>query len=355
MKIGIISVWFHRGASYIAQQIADTLNEYGHEIKILVRPSNIKGRIKFSTESKYNLVISPRYIIPENLLLSFSKKLDGLIFIEEHFTLDKIKNVLSELDIWKLNYVVWENVNPSHKVLYEKLFDKLICPTRCSYEHLSKFLSNCYYIPWGIDLNFWKPGQLIKVNENRRIRMFFPEGWGGVFERKNLKAVMNAFSNTIPTKECELYIHTQYESNEPKEGLFWKRSFGDVPLETMVKAYHFNDLVLLPSKWEGLGLPFMEALATARPVITLNKPPMNEIINEKTGILCKEKLKIYYNGIYVPAYEIDELEFSKAMLSYARNKKVLREHQENARKRAEEKFDWNKNKKHLLDLINELS
>jgi len=349
--ICIISVWFNRGATYIAKQIADTLTKHGYKVKILARPSSIHNKTKLKTKSKYPLIVSPYYVIPPNLLYSFSKKLKGLIFIEEHFTLDKLKDVLPNIGCWKLNYVVWESVNLDHANLYDNLFDKLICPTKTCYDHLSKHLKNCYYIPWGIDLRFWKPGKLINPNENRRIRLFFPEGWGGMYGRKNLKAVMESFSNTIPTKFCELYIHTQYESNEPREGLFWKRSFGDVPLETMVKAYHFNDVVLLPSKWEGLGLPFMEALATARPIITVNSPPMNEIVSDKTGILCKYKAKYYINGIQIPAVDIDELEFSKAMIFYAKNKNILREHQESARERAEKKFDWSKNEKYLVELI----
>ena len=39
-----------------------------------------------------------------------------------------------------------------------------------------------------------------------------------------------------------------------------------------------HDVLLAPSRWEGLGVPLYEATALGLPIITNDDPPMNEIV-----------------------------------------------------------------------------
>lgn len=57
----------------------------------------------------------------------------------------------------------------------------------------------------------------------------------------------------------------------------------------MAKFYSFCDCMCTPSRWEGFGIVFIEALACNGVVVTSDIAPMNEfIINGKNGILVKD-------------------------------------------------------------------
>ena len=43
-----------------------------------------------------------------------------------------------------------------------------------------------------------------------------------------------------------------------------------------IELYRSCHVSILPSKWEGIGIPFIESLCLGLPVITVDAPPMNE-------------------------------------------------------------------------------
>ncbi|MBB5082088.1 glycosyltransferase [Nonomuraea endophytica] len=49
--------------------------------------------------------------------------------------------------------------------------------------------------------------------------------------------------------------------------------------------YAASDLVVMPSRWEGLPLTALEAMASARPVVGFDIPGLREVIGEETGAL----------------------------------------------------------------------
>ncbi|HDH45163.1 MAG TPA: glycosyltransferase [Thermococcus sp.] len=352
-KVGVISVWFERGAGYIAYQIASCLQEWGWDVRILARPTNVKGLSKRTWEREsfeFPVVVSPSYEIPQSLLSFFIRDLDVIFFIEEHFTLKHTIPCLESFRGKVFNYAVWESVNPQDKELYER-FDALICPTYACYKRLKNYgLKNVFYMRWGIDVDYWRPGPLYEGK--RKTRFFFCEGWGGMYGRKNFGAVMEAFSYTIPTKKCELYIHSQYPKppGEALEGLGWKRSFGNESRNKILRAYHFNDVTLIPSKWEGLGLNLLESLSCGRPVITVAAPPMNEIVTPDCGLLCNCILT-KQQGVFVDVALVDVKDLAMSMLFYADNPMMLIRHQQLARQRALQLYNWEENKWKLKELL----
>ena len=62
-----------------------------------------------------------------------------------------------------------------------------------------------------------------------------------------------------------------------------------IPNEQLPLYYSFADCMCTPSRWEGFGLAFIEALACETVVVTSDIAPMNEFISdEHNGILVKE-------------------------------------------------------------------
>jgi glycosyltransferase involved in cell wall biosynthesis len=62
----------------------------------------------------------------------------------------------------------------------------------------------------------------------------------------------------------------------------------DLSMKEMIRLYKSCHVSLLPSKWEGIGIPFIESLALGLPVITVDAPPMNEWVkNGRNGFTAK--------------------------------------------------------------------
>src|SRR3972149_6598521 len=114
--------------------------------------------------------------------------------------------------------------------------------------------------------------------------------------------------------------------------------------------YIESDIILLPSKHEGNGLPFMEASALGRPIITVDAPPMNErVVNGVNGLTCKVIEMKEVQGIFVKSAEIDIVDFAEKM-TILEDKNLLYEMQIASRKYAEANLDWKINSKKLIDI-----
>jgi glycosyltransferase involved in cell wall biosynthesis len=111
---------------------------------------------------------------------------------------------------------------------------------------------------------------------------------GAADERKNITNVLKAARlladegrnfqmNIIGMDEAELKC-TRYPQEAAEMGLGryveWR---GKVPDEKMRQTYTEADLLLYPSRWEGFGLPVLEAFACGVPVVTSNTTSLPEV------------------------------------------------------------------------------
>ena len=354
MNIGIVSVYFERGSGVICLQIKQAIQRYtDHSISILGRMSiaNNKKHIKFYDDYFYdNILLYPTYQINdqdfENWLIL--NKIDTVVFIEEQHTRNLI-SICNKLNIKSINYIVWEFFNPAD-ILYYKQFTYLICPTKSCYNKLKNdlLLNNSIYIPWGIDLDFYQWQEPIKKDKPI---IFFPAGYGGVGDRKNEEAVINAFSYICPRDKAILHIHTQKENQENNGHNIIKTS-GTISEQELIKYYRESDIIVLPSRWEGNGLPFLEASALGRPIITIDAPPMNErVVNNINGLTCKvTRMKEVFN-IFVKSAEIDIEDMTDKMIKLSEDKELLYNMQIESRRFAEKEFNWYNNSLSLIDLL----
>ncbi|MEM1646612.1 MAG: glycosyltransferase family 4 protein, partial [Ignisphaera sp.] len=103
---------------------------------------------------------------------------------------------------------------------------------------------------------------------------------------------------------------------------------GWVPEAELPVYFAESDVYLFPSLLEGFGLSVAEALASGKPVIGFDIPPINELVeNQKEGIL-------------VPVGDVKAL--AEAVKSLLFNESLLAEMSYNARKKALEKFSWDR-------------
>jgi glycosyltransferase involved in cell wall biosynthesis len=103
------------------------------------------------------------------------------------------------------------------------------------------------------------------------------------------------------------------------------RCLGKLDREQMRSAYLDADLLLFPSRMEGLPLAIIEAAACGLPAVTSDASSMPEaVIDRKTGRLC----------------ELDNVEsFAEAIRELAENPALIEQMGKSARALAENKFD----------------
>lgn len=355
MNIGICSVFFDRGSGRIALDIKQAIQWYlpNCNISVLARMSvaNDKKQIKFWDDYFHsNILLYPEYAINdtdfENWIIS--NKIDTVIFIEEQHTRNLV-SICNKLGVKSLNYIVWEFFNPA-EISYYKQFTYLVCPIKSCYNKLKNdlLLDNSVYIPWGVDLGFYQWQEPIKKDKPI---IFFPAGFGGVNDRKNENAVISAFSYICPRDRAVLHIHTQKE-NQASRGHNVIKTSGTITEQELMKYYVESDIVVLPSRWEGNGLPFIEASAIGRPIITVDAPPMNErVLNNVNGLVCKvAEMKELFN-IFVKSAEIDIEDFSNKMIELSEDKELLYNMQCVSREFAEANLNWWENSKKLIDIL----
>ena len=353
-NVGIVSTWFARGSGQIAKQIMQAINwhtDYG--VALL-------GRMSFAGNSKQlcywgeyfhdNILLFPTYEIDDESFEQWIKanNLSIVIFIEEQHGKKNLVSICNKLGVMSCNYVVWEFANPA-EISYYKQFTSIICPTESCYSKFTDdlLLNNVIYIPWGVCLDLFKFQEPIKKDKPV---IFFPAGWGGVADRKNEKAVIDAFSYVCPRDKSSLHIHTQQEGQSAKAQGIIKTS-GTVDINQLINYYKESDIVVLPSRWEGNGLPFIEASAFGRPIITVDAPPMNErVVNDINGLTCKVVEMKEQQGIFVKSAKIDIWDFAEKMI-LLENKERLYEMQLASRRYAEANLNWKENSKKLIDIL----
>jgi len=107
--------------------------------------------------------------------------------------------------------------------------------------------------------------------------------------------------------------------------------------ERLVEEYALSSLVVIPSLYEGFGLPAAEAMACEKPVISTTGGALKEVVGDA--------------GILVPP--ADPKALARAIIYAFNNQKKMEELGKKARKRIIENFDWNLAAKKTVELYQE--
>lgn len=364
INCGLLTMWgWARGMSYISSNFVDALKtkKYGtHILKF--------GRNPISSEFPDVDTITEIDGIEPNTetFIKWIKdnKLTHVIFNEYLQWPQFVKNPDNLIEIAKqqgcktIGYLIWEKFNPRDIDIYES-YDVIVCQTKAFYKKCRTLgLTNIKQITWGLDLTKYKA----TPTNNKRVLYFHPGGWGGVHNRKNTDLVLKAFSE-LKDDTIELVVTTQKTPSgkniqyDFKEDIYTEPHKnihifeGTLSRKDLLNVYKKCDVVILPSKWEGLGIPFIESLAFGKPVITVDSPPMNEIIkNNVNGCLAGIESVKHYEDIFVPAVLASKDDL-KTCINVTKNYLILDTLSKNARKIAEDTYDWNKNMKDFLKVF----
>lgn len=348
-RIGFVSYWgWSRGQAYVTLGYAKTLKDK-YDVYILKQFANpITDEFKVVD---VNITEYPKYDIDPEVFKKWvtENKLSAVVFNEyKQWSEDGINDlepICHELGIKVYSYLVWEKFKNAET--YQG-FDRILTPT-LSFGRLlrtNKF-RKFTYVPYSIDLDVF-PKKERKMNEV--FTFFHPGGFGGVHNRKNTQLVIDAFMK-LDNPKTKLII-TSLVALEHVEDLPDNIEIisKNLSRQEMIDMYYKADAVLLPSKWETVGLPFLESLAAGTPVVTVNAPPMNEFIKEGlNGYVCNCRMQ-YYPDLGVKAAEITVIDYSIKMKNVM-NEMLWPMLSRNSRQLIENDYSLEKNKKYLLDLL----
>jgi len=143
---------------------------------------------------------------------------------------------------------------------------------------------------------------------------------------RNVKLVVVGYRYTPPENlKYIAWIKNMIEKYNLTERIIFR---GWVSNEELPLHFSSCDIYLFPSILEGFGLSIIEALASGKPVVGFDIPPINELVeNGKEGIL-------------VPLGDVKRL--AHAIQTIFEDKSLLIKMSLNARRKAEEKFSWDK-------------
>jgi glycosyltransferase involved in cell wall biosynthesis/2-polyprenyl-3-methyl-5-hydroxy-6-metoxy-1,4-benzoquinol methylase len=110
--------------------------------------------------------------------------------------------------------------------------------------------------------------------------------------QKNVDTLIRALAELGPDYTAILVGHEddpQYRSLARDLGVLERCHFVDsAPNHELPRYYSFCDCMCTPSRWEGFGIVFIEALACEAVVVTSDVAPMNEYIShERSGLLLR--------------------------------------------------------------------
>ena len=323
MRIGIVSKWFNRGQPVVGRYLRSALDELGHETFILARPKKERGPkpgalSRDDVWDQEGITEASAYDVPMSEYEDWAgaNSLDA-IFCDQNYQFEELAN-LRRNGIRTVGRFVWEAFAEEHVEGAQSAFEIIYSFTRSEQKRYRGFGIESPYVTWGIhpellahapDLQaLHQSGQASRPSTNPGtpgreaedvpgidvVRFIFPGGFIG--HRKPLRPVVKAFRRTT-NPNFRLLIKSQVDrkrldvANEAAESdPRIEVMLSDQPREEHLRTFAACDVCLALSRWEGLGLPLYESIAFGMPVITNDKPPMNEaIIDGVNGILVASR------------------------------------------------------------------
>lgn len=114
---------------------------------------------------------------------------------------------------------------------------------------------------------------------------------------------------------------------------------GYISLEEKISLYKKAFGFVFPSKYEGFGLPVLEALSLDLPVIVSDNSSLKEIVNPGEGYLVKTD---------------DQTAWLLALEQFVKEKEILSQNLKNRQQKVIDEFSWNKAAKSTLAVFKEL-
>lgn len=344
-NIGIIAQSASCGHSYVNKQFADVLDN----VYILAAKGGEKHQEDFWDDYNTTKIDESYFFLDKRTddVVDWVKENDlDIVLFNEMYNWEVVKEVSKHAKT--VCYIVADAVLRGSEDKYRENYDELIVAA----ENVAERFPEAKKINWGVDLEKLQP------TDNPPYLFQHNAGWGGVQYRKCTPQVLKAY-NRLREKGYDFGLKLNMQANilGPRHGRIVERwdeldiYIGEMDYE---RQYDFGKVYVGPSEYEGLGLYFPEALASGLPVITTNKLPMSQFVEEdKTGKLVEPRGEGPHpkRDIVFPRYSVGWKQVADAMEWFVNNQDKIEEMSENARKYAEENHSLEQFKKQVRDII----
>jgi len=252
-RIGFPSYWgFGRGLAYTTLMFAKMITpEY--DVYILKQGNNpIADEFKVVD---VNIQEVPDYVIDPEIFKKWvtDNELDVVVFDEYNQWGEPQKpnlvEIAKELGCKVYGYLVMERFRTSLAKDYDRIIATSVTLQRFMRMHKVR---QHVYIPFSLDIKREFPEYERTINE--KFTFFHPGGMGGVQNRKNTEVVINAFK-LLDDANTELIITSQklIEIEDCPDNI--KIISKNLSRKELLEYYKKADMVVLPSKWETVGVP----------------------------------------------------------------------------------------------------
>ena len=351
MSIGIVTTWFPAGAGYVSKAYSEIL-ERSHTVYIYARTGKImKGDPSWDSP---NVTWAPKHYLSTGIWKSHflwwirKNEIEIILFNEQRFWKPVI--IAKKAGVHVGAYVDYYT---QMTVPLFDLYDFLFCNTRRHFSVFNKH-KNCYYVPWGVDLDKFRPAT---DQKDRPITFLVSSGWetpDGLDRRGSLLA-LTAFRKV--SGHCKMVIYSQIDSKQQQS--LWIREYeNDERIEFRFGTFDpfpfsEGDVYVYPSRLDGIGLSLPEALASGLPAITTNSPPMNEFVEHNVNgfIVDVEKYLGRCDGYYWAESICSIPSLTEAMQKYVDCPDLIKTHSLNARNYSCQTLSWSGNTNQIDNYI----
>ncbi|PSB59039.1 glycosyltransferase [Chamaesiphon polymorphus] len=343
MNIGIVTMWFERGAAYVSRQYRQVLAQ-NHDVFIYARVGEYRQGDPIWDDEKVtwgkpSYLPVPTAIDRQDFESWIKQKKIDIVFFNEQQWWEPLSWCL-ELGVKTGAYIDYYT---EETIPFFSVYDFLICNTQRHYAAFD-WHPQAFYVPWGTDINLFKPQSFEPVNSDK-VTFFHSCGYDP--KRKGTNFIIQAFKDM--SRSAKLIVHSQVdlikafpehqqiiEDLESKGLLEYVRKTVPAP-----GLYHLGDIFVNASLLEGIGLPLIESQACGLPLITCNHPPMNEFIIPETGKGIEiDRLWSRNDGYYWPQCSPNIQNFTEILDDYAGQIANIRNLKATTRSCAEQKFNW---------------
>ena len=234
-------------------------------------------------------------VIHDNQSLSYgirriSQYVPTLATIHHPITVDRDIAIRSVSPLWKkAKHIRWYSFIGMQKRVSRRL-SHIITVSKSSGKDLSKAYKIPFHrfriIPNGIDTELFRPIPEIKRSKNRIVAINSADT-----PLKGLYYLLLAIKELSQTHSVNLFVIGEPKKNGRIRRLIRKLGIGNqvnftgrIDHQALVRHYARASLAVIPSIYEGFGLPAAEAMACGTPVVSTTGGALPEVVG-KTGIL----------------------------------------------------------------------
>lgn len=346
LNVGFVSIWHVRGISIHTLQLTKALECEQIKTHIFARWESDKFANNYPVHHPRVLNAGDDPSADELLRWCNENDISVLVFMETH---PKDWKRVEKAKAAGIKVICYENLDILRNELitnYE-VFDGFLFNTFFTRDVMLGFFPRkpSITIPWGIEAGEQVTGE--QITADGPLRFIHVAGWGGVNNRKNTGLLVEAF-DAAGEIDAELYLYSQSPVSsygEAVEQICTKNNRIHVhegTIEDISEVYKGKDMLLWPSKREGVGLPILEALINGLPVLIADGYMMKQWIKPGIhGVVCPATP--IHGQMYLPEMNVNSDELAMLIKNLADDREMVKVFAENvSRDRLAWQWDWQK-------------